>query len=116
NGVPMDRPGHYIYLRDDDTGEYYGLLAPLQRGARRVSLPPRAELQCIRVPPQRRIRIAHDVHPPRRGGGAVGRNPAKPLRSPSPPERVFLCGVLLSSNPYRQPEFSDVPLLRRLRL
>ena len=23
NGVPMDRPGHYIYLRDDDTGEYW---------------------------------------------------------------------------------------------
>lgn len=25
NGVPMDRPGHYIYLRDDDTGEYWSL-------------------------------------------------------------------------------------------
>ncbi len=23
NGVPMDGPGHYIYLRDDDTGEYW---------------------------------------------------------------------------------------------
>jgi N,N'-diacetylchitobiose phosphorylase len=20
NGVPLDRPGHYVYLRDDDTG------------------------------------------------------------------------------------------------
>ena len=25
NGVPMDRPGHYIYVRDDDTGEYWTL-------------------------------------------------------------------------------------------
>ena len=23
NGVPLDRPGHYVYLRDDDTGEYW---------------------------------------------------------------------------------------------
>ena len=23
NGVPMDRPGQYVYLRDDDTGEYW---------------------------------------------------------------------------------------------
>ncbi len=22
NGVPLDRPGHYVYVRDDDTGEY----------------------------------------------------------------------------------------------
>ena len=25
NGVPFDRPGHYIYLRDDDTGEYWSV-------------------------------------------------------------------------------------------
>jgi N,N'-diacetylchitobiose phosphorylase len=25
NGVPMDRPGHYVYIRDDDTGEYWSL-------------------------------------------------------------------------------------------
>ena len=25
NGVPMDRPGHYIYLRDDETGEYWSV-------------------------------------------------------------------------------------------
>lgn len=25
NGVPMDRPGHYVYLRDDDTGEYWSV-------------------------------------------------------------------------------------------
>ncbi len=25
NGTPMDRPGHYIYLRDDDTGEYWSV-------------------------------------------------------------------------------------------
>lgn len=25
NGVPLDRPGHYIYIRDDDTGEYWSL-------------------------------------------------------------------------------------------
>ena len=23
NGVPMDGPGHYVYLRDDDTGDYW---------------------------------------------------------------------------------------------
>lgn len=25
NGVPKDRPGHYVYVRDDDTGEYWSL-------------------------------------------------------------------------------------------
>ena len=25
NGVPMDWPGHYIYLRDDDSGKYWSL-------------------------------------------------------------------------------------------
>ena len=23
NGIPLDRPGHYVYIRDDDTGEYW---------------------------------------------------------------------------------------------
>ena len=25
NGVPLDRPGHYIYIRDDETGEYWSV-------------------------------------------------------------------------------------------
>jgi len=25
NGVPHDRPGHYVYLRDDETGEYWSI-------------------------------------------------------------------------------------------
>ena len=25
NGVPMDGPGHYIYIRDDDTGDYWSI-------------------------------------------------------------------------------------------
>ncbi|MDR2245311.1 MAG: N,N'-diacetylchitobiose phosphorylase [Treponema sp.] len=25
NGTPLDRPGHYVYVRDDDTGEYWSL-------------------------------------------------------------------------------------------
>lgn len=25
NGVPMDRPGHYVYLRDDDNGDYWSI-------------------------------------------------------------------------------------------
>jgi N,N'-diacetylchitobiose phosphorylase len=25
NGVPLDRPGHYVYLRDDETGEFWTL-------------------------------------------------------------------------------------------
>ncbi|HMM31408.1 MAG TPA: N,N'-diacetylchitobiose phosphorylase, partial [Clostridia bacterium] len=25
NGVPMDFPGHYVYLRDDETGEYWSV-------------------------------------------------------------------------------------------
>ena len=25
NGVPMDRPGHYVYVRDDETGDYWTL-------------------------------------------------------------------------------------------
>ncbi len=25
NGVPMDRPGHYVYLRDNESGDYYSI-------------------------------------------------------------------------------------------
>ncbi len=25
NGVPLDRPGHYVYLRDNETGEYWSV-------------------------------------------------------------------------------------------
>ena len=25
NGIPLDRPGHYVYLRDGDTGEYWSV-------------------------------------------------------------------------------------------
>ncbi len=25
NGVPMDRPGHYVYIRDDETGEFFSI-------------------------------------------------------------------------------------------
>ncbi len=25
NSVPMDRPGHYVYLRDDETGDYFSV-------------------------------------------------------------------------------------------
>lgn len=25
NGVPMDRPGHYVYIRDDDDGDYWSV-------------------------------------------------------------------------------------------
>ncbi|MBM4169090.1 MAG: N,N'-diacetylchitobiose phosphorylase [Ignavibacteria bacterium] len=25
NGIPLDRPGHYVYLRDDETGEYWSV-------------------------------------------------------------------------------------------
>ncbi|HXX63870.1 MAG TPA: N,N'-diacetylchitobiose phosphorylase [Bacteroidota bacterium] len=25
NGIPLDRPGHYVYLRDDETGEYWSI-------------------------------------------------------------------------------------------
>lgn len=25
NGVPLDRPGHYVYMRDDETGEYWSI-------------------------------------------------------------------------------------------
>ncbi len=25
NGIPLDRPGHYVYIRDDDTGEFWSI-------------------------------------------------------------------------------------------
>ncbi len=25
NGIPLDRPGHYVYLRDDDSGDYWSI-------------------------------------------------------------------------------------------
>ena len=25
NGVPLDRPGHYVYIRDDESGEYWSI-------------------------------------------------------------------------------------------
>jgi N,N'-diacetylchitobiose phosphorylase len=25
NGIPLDKPGHYVYIRDDDTGEFWSI-------------------------------------------------------------------------------------------
>ena len=25
NSIPMDRPGHYVYVRDDKTGDYFSI-------------------------------------------------------------------------------------------
>jgi len=25
NGIPLDRPGHYVYIRDDETGEFWSI-------------------------------------------------------------------------------------------
>lgn len=38
NGVPLDRPGHYVYLRDDDTGEYWSVSwQPVGKDLKRAS-------------------------------------------------------------------------------
>ena len=34
NGVPMDGPGHYIYIRDNDTGDYWTVSWQPVRGRR----------------------------------------------------------------------------------
>jgi N,N'-diacetylchitobiose phosphorylase len=37
NGVPLDRPGHYVYLRDDETGEYWSVSwQPVGKGLERA--------------------------------------------------------------------------------
>ena len=44
NGVPLDRPGHYVYLRDDETGEYWSISwQPVGKDLKkaRVRVPPR---------------------------------------------------------------------------
>ncbi len=38
NGVPLDRPGHYVYLRDDETGEYWSVSwQPVGKDLRKAS-------------------------------------------------------------------------------
>ena len=38
NGVPMDRPGHYVYLRDRDTGDYWSVSwQPVAKGLEHFS-------------------------------------------------------------------------------
>lgn len=38
NGVPLDRPGHYVYLRDDDSGDYWSISwQPVGRDLSRAS-------------------------------------------------------------------------------
>ena len=93
NGVPMDRPGHYLYLRDDETGEYWSVSwqpcgGPLKDYRCRHGLS-YSVYECVRGG----IRAAQTLFIPRGGErGAVGPGPGKHL-GPSPfAERVLQIG------------------------
>ena len=117
NGVPMDRPGHYLYLRDDETGEYWSVSwQPCGGGSAGLPVPPRAELLGIRVRPRGHTGGPDAVYPQGGEDGAVGSDPGRRERAAPAPQRLLLRGVLLPPDPHRQPEFPDVPLLRREQL
>ncbi len=96
NGVPMDRPGHYIYLRDEETGEFWS-----------VSWQPcGGDLSCYRCRhglsysvyqcDRDGIRAAQTLFIPRGGcGGTVGPDPGEHLRAGTAAQCLLLRRVRL---------------------
>ena len=75
NGVPLDRPGHYVYLRDDDTGEYWSISwQPVGKSldAGEIRVPPRAVLFEVLLRLSGHPGGADLLHPPRRRCRALG--------------------------------------------
>lgn len=51
NGVPMDGPGHYVYLRDQDTGDYWSISwQAVGQCQEAFLLPSRPELHQVFIP------------------------------------------------------------------
>ena len=117
NGVPMDRPGHYLYLRDDETGEYWSVSWQPCGGDLRDYRCRHGLSYSVYECGRGGIRAAQTLFIPRGGeDGAVGSDPGQRERAAPAPQRLLLRGVLLPPDPHRQPEFPDVPLLRREQL
>lgn len=77
NGVPMDGPGHYVYLRDQDTGDYWSISCSLWATKGAFFLPPRPELYQISLRLRRHRRRAEDLVAHGRPRGNLGRKAAQ---------------------------------------
>ena len=115
NGVPLDRPGHYVYLRDDETGEYWSISwQPVGKDleVREVRVPPRPVVLQVLVRLQRHPGRADTVHSHRRRRRAVGRADQEHGRQAAQAERFLLRRVFLPPHRDRQPEPADEPVRR----
>ena len=119
NGVPLDRPGHYVYVRDDETGEFWSI--SWQPVGKDLS---KAKYQCrhglsysrflcdyngVRAEQTLFIPIEDDVEL----WDVRLNNTSKKSRRLS----VFsFAGILLPPYRNRQPEPPDVPVRQRVQL
>ena len=119
NGVPLDRPGHYVYLRDDDTGEYWSIswqpvgkdLAQAQYECRHGLSYSRfsCDYQDLHAEQTIFIPLGDDVElwdVRIRNNGADA----------APSQRLLVPGVFLPPHRNRQPESADEPVRQRIEL
>lgn len=116
NGVPMDGPGHYIYIRDDETGDYWSVSwQPVGRDIE-ILVPPRAELREISL---RLQRYPRRTDPFRRNGRpcrALESDAVQPQRQAAQALGILLLRVQLPPDRHGQPQLPDEPLRRGQQL
>ena len=91
--APVERPGHYVYLRDDETGEYWSVSwQPVGKDLAKAEYECRHGLSLFEIP----LRVSGDrgvpdgVHPRRRAGRDLGRGAEKQIRPPPQAQRLFV--------------------------
>ena len=90
NGVPMDWPGHYVYLRDDDSGKYWSL------SWQPTGLPlDEARYEARHGLSYSRFRCETEGIRSGRPGGDLRRPGPEHVGPGAPPQRLRLCGVFL---------------------
>ena len=113
NAVPMDRPGHYIYLRDDDTGEYWSVSwQPVGKPLDWAKYTCRHGLSYTKYECEYGGIRADAVHSPGRGCGDLGPFVGEYLRPGAEHQRVQLRRAVVPPYRYGQPQLSDEPVCR----
>jgi len=99
NAVPADRPGHYVYLRDDETTDYW-TISWQPDGKARWLLQGQARpfLFGLFMRVRGDLRGTNPVYPKKRGRGIMGYKNRKPFRQAAEDKRVFLRRTELASD------------------
>ena len=108
---PMDGPGHYVYIRDNDTGDYWSVSwqpvgKPKEHYSCRHGLS-YSKYLCDYSGINAQQTLFAAIEDP------LGRAPAQRFRQKTEPLRIFLSGIQLPSGAHGQPELPDEPLCHR---